>query len=186
MNGFTICADPSLPTITSQTDSLESRCIGRVFLSVLSVLNARGFAQVCASIIKGIAIFVVCSLSALVAKNNPVHWYGWISPSIKRMSVSVFAGEPIPSRQPFKIFHIDDGVLPLCQRDKSVRFIERLDNRVTLLWLAYAGHESSEKGFVLPAAFYHNRHEVSLARYKKLVTIEVFHGRRFSSAVGGS
>lgn len=95
-------------------------------------------------------------------KNEAVHGHNNSSSFSNRMQPDSiecfrkrrFQGVPIPTINAVKIFGIDDGGLPLCERDKSVRFIERLRNLVTWdsVFPAFLGHWSSVKGLMFAAA----------------------------------
>lgn len=119
-------------------DSLEPTSVARHFLSILSVLRGRTFPKIFASIIDCIPVSVISKFTGVAAKKKTVHidisaiCSSRLSPHrIKTVRVGIPDGIPIPLREPSEIVGVNDGVLALRERNKSVRFVERLRHFVS-------------------------------------------------------
>jgi hypothetical protein len=135
-------------------NSLKSTCIASFFWSIAPILGMAAFSKIVSAIIQSVSIPMVDLLSWESVHNQTVHStvtvFGAGLGSVETFCIFIPIGPPIPLREPFKIFGINDCSLSSCERNQAVRLIERLDNFVsanTAFW-----HESSAKGFVLPAA----------------------------------
>lgn len=116
------------------TDSSVSACIRSTHFCVISILCMCGFTEIPSSIIECVAIFVVSFFLWCAVQNNSVHtnYFPFVSSDgIKAFGVVIPLSTPVPLVEPFEIFGVNDGVLPLRQWDKAIGLVERLNNCVS-------------------------------------------------------
>src|SRR5712664_1983101 len=147
---FPIHSNASIPAnVTAKRNALETAGIVLWRSHIPRVLMVGTFAKIIFPIIKCIAILVVTLLTGATAMQNlPMHEYRIRAYGIE--GIPNFRDTPVPLREPLKIFGIDNRILSLCERNKSVGFVQRLDDCVA--FHVVNSHWSSLKGLLLPAA----------------------------------
>lgn len=122
---------PSNHSTLPHNFSYPCKSRGTVFSeSVVSgVLLLRGLAQIRTPIIEGISIAVIAT--ALDSQDNVMHpqIFSVLSriPAFRIVTPSIrcFLRKPFPLIQPFKIGRVNDGELPLCKWDETIRWVRR-------------------------------------------------------------
>ena len=143
---------PSLVS-ASPVNTLESGGTVAVWASVPFVLRRITFSQIFAAIIEHVSILVIALFSFLALKDLPVHGqvFPWLSgPSYtptceKTTSLRIPRTAPVETSQPIKIGGIYHGNFSLRQWDKSVGFIKRLSNCVSIHAVLFS-HRSTSNG----------------------------------------
>lgn len=149
----TIRADVRLPLPGSFVEghTFES-ALARATKSYVSLILRMGaWAKIRLSVIQRIVSDVVAFASEHFGVHTNDPSVGSPSLRVETSRVRTPVGKPVELHQPIKVFGIDDGILPLRERNVSVRLFEWLGDFVsdhTTFW-----HESSAKGFVLPGHF---------------------------------
>lgn len=118
--------------------------------TIETVLHVRGFSEIAFLAIERISVFVVNLLPSFRFKNEILQAHfratGPADPpdGIKTAGDGTPFSGPIELGGPLKILGVDDSVLALRERDKSVSLVERLDHSVS--FHAEFKHRSSLKG----------------------------------------
>jgi hypothetical protein len=113
------------------------------------VLAACAFSEIAFSVIQSVVRYVVTFFPSLQAENFYMHMN--FSPLLVSARGVESTASPKPTSvpvgrgQPSKIFCVYNGILTLCQWDKAVRFIKRLNDRVSLHAVF---HRSSSQGLL--------------------------------------
>jgi len=153
MNPFTPNDNFCSPFFRNFENSYKSCGVIASHSCIAMVLGIRALAQIGAAIIKSVVVYVVYLLSFYAGKNLSSHndasslvWYVDIPNGIKAVRVYVPLRKPVKLREPFKIRSIYDGILSLCERNKTVGCIKRLVNCVT--FHAVSWHRSTSNRLV--------------------------------------
>lgn len=128
-----------LSFLPSPANAADSAGAVRPRTLVPIVLYASTLAQILAAIIKRIVIAVVTFFSWLATENEAMHpnhraWSFAARPrasSIKTARSPIPLRTPVPGVQPYKISGINNRVLALRKRDKSIRIVKWLRNHVS-------------------------------------------------------
>src|SRR6266705_6153612 len=124
---------PPLLAVLTPMNAFKSRSVGRRQRRIPSILMICALAKILTPIIKRLSITMICFFSRTEAKDYAMHRHHFLSnrsTGVKTVRVSSPYGIPIPLIEPLKISSINDGVLSLCERDKTVGCVKRLDNLV--------------------------------------------------------
>lgn len=130
------------------TNTLEAAGVERIQSLVAMILKGRSFSEIISSIIQSVMVPMISLFFSFTAKNQSVHvnrYSALPSASVERFHLRIPICEPIPLRKPLEIAGIDNRVLTLRKRDKAVRFIERLNNRVAFHMVF---HRSTSNGLL--------------------------------------
>jgi hypothetical protein len=118
---------------------LETTSVPAEHSSVCAIFLMRAQTKITLSIVEAVEVFVVNFLFFIGAKYFSVHSYFFARLAIiprgaadRVGCVCVTMDFPIPFREPLKIFGVNGGILSHRKRNKTVGWIERLDNLVSL------------------------------------------------------
>src|SRR5258706_1693641 len=103
-------------------------------LGIANVLSMGTWAKILFPIIESIAVFVVNLFPRRALDDLSMHSERFTVRSadyIERVRFWTEHCHPVPLREPFKILHINDGVLILRQRNQTVGFVQRLSDFVS-------------------------------------------------------
>ena len=128
--------------------ALESGTVLSVDSLVPHVFCMRAFTQIIFSIVDSVVIFVVNLFSWSTSKYDSVHYdralFSRKSLSVKTINLFIPDRAPIPLIEPVVVGRINNGSLPLRERDQLVRWVGRLSNRVPLHSAFWHGLTSSK------------------------------------------
>jgi hypothetical protein len=134
-------------------NSNEATHIIYVFASISIVLFQVAFPEIIFPVIQCVVILVI-SFTWATAQNfvmqvKTPNFSSALGIETSRFRIPI--GIPVPCTDAVKVLGIYDGVLPLRKRDKAVRCVKRLDNRVAF-HAKFLSHWSSLKGLLLNSA----------------------------------
>jgi hypothetical protein len=115
--------------------SLKPRSVVLGSPSILTVLRNCGLTQIAFSVIKAVFVYMVGQFRILESEDDPVHKDLAAPMALRAIGIiskatRSFYYRPIPLREPLKVVHIDDGIVPLRKGDKAIRLTKRLNNRM--------------------------------------------------------
>jgi hypothetical protein len=157
MYPFAIKTDASLPHLrqTVPTHSLEPRGVVILQSTIMDVLLLSAVAQIVFPIIKRIVVLMVNFPIKLKSHDGFVQEYVClpiphdISDCVKGLGSETAHSVPVPLQQPIVVLSIYYGILLLRKWNKTVGWVRRLDDFVSL----YTGfHGPTSHGALIPAA----------------------------------
>ena len=122
-----------LPTFLPPADALKSRGVVFLFPAIGEILGIRSWPEIGSAIVERILIFVV-NVVRFALQNLAMHldhFLAQLSLGIEVLRFRVQMGTPVPLGQRVIVRRINYGVPALRERNKSVGWIERLDNSVS-------------------------------------------------------
>jgi hypothetical protein len=133
---------------TVPTNSFETAGVVWLAPPIALILAVRASPQILSAVVQFIMVSVIHGFVTLWLHDFPMHQDGTSSriPAIGKVPHFFRAATgPAPSREPLEIGNVHNRVLPSRKWDKAIRFIQGLNNYVTLHGksLTQAGHKSS-------------------------------------------
>ena len=105
------------------------------WFSILFILSRGTSAQILSAIVQRVMIAMVAVFCRSTTKNNAMHvqhFFILSANSIKSFRVLTQKCTPVPLIEPVEIVSIDQSILIARKRNQSVRFVQRLRNRMSL------------------------------------------------------
>ncbi len=119
------------------THTLVSRHIAFRHLRIRSILGSGGFTKIFSSIVERVAVSMIRQIKS-VLDDFAVHVDRLffvlnldVAFCVKPLAGRIPPCVPVPLVQPIIVSSVNNGGLPLSQRNEAVQFVERLDNCVT-------------------------------------------------------
>lgn len=122
--------------------------------SVFGVIRMRTYPKIRPTVVQSIVVSVVGYLTYETSRDEIAHADSGATRElpigIETLGAFAPPRKPVPLREPFKVFTVDDGILPLRKWNQAIGWIERLCSGVPRKRLA--GHTLTSNGSVLLAA----------------------------------